>query len=49
MKAKREGVFEKEEVINCSFRSNDEEAVCEEDSLLLKGAEKRGGSRKKIK
>ena len=33
MKAKREGVFEKEEVINCGFRSNDEEPICEEDSF----------------
>jgi len=34
MKAKREGVFEKEEVIHCDLRSNDKEPLCEEDNPL---------------
>lgn len=33
-KAKRTGSFEKEEVLNCGLRSNEEEPVCEEDRLL---------------
>lgn len=33
-KAKRTGSFEKKEVLNCGFRSNEEKPVCEEDRLL---------------